>query len=353
VSASVERGVTTESAAEARPRRLRPFLGYLIAVLCLAWVFHDVKFSELFQRVGSIRWPLVVVAVGCDVMSYVCQGLRWELLLRPIGRLPVWRTTQAIYVGLFTNELVPLRVGELVRAFLVSRWVSRDMLSILPSMAVERLCDGVWTALAIGVTAILVPLPKDLLHGEEVLGVVVLVGTAIFVYLVLRSRRATADAAARETPKCWKPLARISAMLARFAEGFRTIGLSRVFGLSFLASSGILIFEILAFWLVLRAYGIHLSLWAGAAVLLIVHLGTALPNAPSNIGTYQFFTVVGLSIFGIDKTLATGFSVVVFLLLTIPLWGIGLVALGQCGMTLGAIRREIGRLRFPSLRGAR
>ena len=319
-------------------RRLRPLLGYAVAAACLVWVFHGVRLGEILPRVAGMRWGWVALAIGCDVASYLCQGVRWTLLLRPTGRLPVWRTTQAIYAGLFTNEIVPLRAGELVRAYLVSRWIGRDVFSIVPSMAVERLCDGVWTAIAVGATALLVTLPRDLLHGEEVLGIAVLAGTALFAYLALRARP--------------EPRGRLGRLFGRFAEGLRTIGLSRGLGLAFLASAGILLFEILAFWLVLRAYGIPLSLWAGAAVLLIVHLGTALPNAPSNLGTYQLFTVVGLSLFRIDKTLATGFSLVVFVLLTVPLWAIGLVAIGRSGMTLGAIRREIARLPRPGLRGS-
>ncbi len=94
----------------------------------------------------------------------------------------------------------------------------------------------------------------------------------------------------------------------------------------------------------MRACGLDLSLWAGAVVLLVVHIGTAIPNAPSNVGTYQFFCVVGLELFGIDKTLATGFSVVVFIVLTIPLWVLGLLAVSRSGMTLSFIRSEIGKI---------
>ena len=99
-----------------------------------------------------------------------------------------------------------------------------------------------------------------------------------------------------------------------------------------------------AFWLVMTAYGMHLSFWVGAAVLLIVHFGTAIPNAPSNIGTYQFFTVLGLSFFGIDKTTAAGFSVAVFIILTVPLWVLGLLAVNGSGLSLRSIRGEIRRI---------
>ena len=53
-------------------------------------------------------------------------------------------------------------------------------------------------------------------------------------------------------------------------------------------------------------YGLALSFWHGTAVLLIVRLGTAVPSAPSNVGTYQFFTIVGLTMFGVGRYLRSG-----------------------------------------------
>lgn len=82
------------------------------------------------------------------------------------------------------------------------------------------------------------------------------------------------------------------------------------------------------------AYHIPLSIWQGTAVALIVRLGTMVPGPPSNIGTYQFFTVIGLSLFGVDRALAAGFSFVVFFVLTFPLWVIGTLAFLKCGLSL-------------------
>jgi glycosyltransferase 2 family protein len=316
----------TDAAPPARAggARWRIAAGWLVAAVALAWVFHDVRLADLRSAARPLRWDLVALAVACDIASYACQGLRWSLLLRPVGRLPVTRTTQAIYIGLFTNEILPLRAGEVVRAFLAARRLGTGAGAVLPSMVVERLFDGVWTALAIGVTAIFVPLPPDLVKGEEVLGAAVAVGALVFLYLVINRARH----------------GEMHGRLGRLAAGIGAIGVTPGVAGAFIASGLVLLLQILAFWLVMRAAGLALSPWAGAAVLLVVHLGTALPNAPSNVGTYQFFTVVGLALFGVGKAVATGFSVIVFLILTIPLWLLGMLALGTTGMSLGRIRRE-------------
>ena len=99
-----------------------------------------------------------------------------------------------------------------------------------------------------------------------------------------------------------------------------------------------------SFWLVMPGYGLNLSFWAGAVVFFIVHIGTAIPNAPGNVGTYQFFTVLGLTLFGIDKPTAAGFSFVVFFVLTVPLWVIGFFAFSQTGLSFSRLREEIDRL---------
>jgi uncharacterized membrane protein YbhN (UPF0104 family) len=67
------------------------------------------------------------------------------------------------------------------------------------------------------------------------------------------------------------------------------------------ASLLVLMAQALAMWLVMKSYGLPLSIWAGTAVLLIVHAGTAIPNAPANVGSYQFFCVLGLRLFGVAK----------------------------------------------------
>lgn len=321
---------------------VRKIFGYLIGLVCLVWVFHDVHLGRMFNQVNRIIWPFIIAGVFFDVASYASQGWRWSILLRPLGKITPLKTTQAIYAGLFTNEILPLRIGEFVRSYLVSRWLNKEFMSVLPSIAVERMQDGIWLALGIGLVALLIQLPRRLTEAADILGIIVIIGIAIFAWLVVRSKRGVAKGAVEPTsgPKLIRA---IKSFLYRLAEGITEIGSTRIFYLSLLVSSLVLIFQILAFWLVMKGCDLNLSLWKGAAVMMIVHLGTTIPSAPSNLGTYQFFCVVGLMIFGIDKTLATAFSMIVFIVLTIPLWAIGLVAINQTGMKLKDIRAEISR----------
>lgn len=329
-----------------KQRHIHRVIGYVIAIACLVWIFHDLHFNQVLKTMKDINWWLIPLAVVFDILSYASQGMRWKLLLHPQGSISVIKTTQAIYAGLFTNEILPLRVGEVVRMYLVSRWMSVKFILVVPSLVMERFFDGIWLALAIGLAAIFFPLPEKLLEAEEALGVIIIVLTIIIVYVIFRKGEKISTEDISQPAVRWKPIRLISATIARLAIGIKDIGLSKHFYLSFFVSSGIWIFQLISYWLVMRAYGIHLSIFAGTVVFLILHLGTAIPNAPSNVGTYQFFTIVGLSLFNVDKTVATGFSLVVFFILTVPLWIIGLYAIGKTGMTFSSIRNEIKHIQI-------
>lgn len=318
----------------ATSRRLWRFAGIGFAIAGLIWVFYDIQPGRLVSQFSNIRWQWVALGVTCDILSYFCQGWRWSLLCVRHGKLSPLRATQAVYAGLFTNEILPLRPGEVVRAYLAARWMKADLASVLPTLVVERLFDGLWLALCVGLTAIWIPLPGEIVHAADILGIIAIAASVVVIIVMLSPARIAPVAIPG------KPARLIMQFFARFTGGIKTIGLTRSFFLSLAVSSLIIVFQAAAFWFIMVACGLHVPLAAGAVVFLIVHLGTAIPNAPSNIGSFQFFCVVGLAIFGVDKTTAAAFSIAVFIILTLPLWIIGLGAIARSGMTLSQIRAD-------------
>ncbi len=340
--------------APARRAGLRAALGYALAAACLVWVLYDYDVRDLARRVASMNLWLVAAAVLCDVLSYVCQGWRWRLLLRPYGLLSVGRATQAVYAGLFTNEVMPMKPGELVRAYLVSHWMSVRLGAVAASILVERLFDGVWLALGSLLAIILLPLPRRMVEAGDVFVAVVLILFLLFIFTALGGGDATGEllaaaetATGGEAPGAGSLRRRLlrsaGGLVTRLRAELRVIARTRDSLPAFALTLVLMLLQALSFWLVMRAYGLRLSLPAGAAVFLVVHLGTVVPGAPANVGTYQFFTVLGLTLFGVDKGTAAGFSLVVFALLTVPLWAIGFWSLGRSGLTLFDVRAELRR----------
>lgn len=317
-------------------RWVRIAAGYAVAVACLVWIFHDVKWDRVARDVTGIRWAWILPAIALDVVSYMTQAVRWRLLLRPLGRLSPLKAAQAVYAGLFTSEVLPMRAGEVVRAYLAARWMGTRFSSVIPSLAVERLFDGVWLAIYIGLAAMFVPLPRNILRAADIFGVVLILLTILLAIMILWGpRREPREKEARSRRN------RVTGWLMRFVSAVRGIGRSRDFYLSFAVTSMILVFQGIAFWLVMVAYGFSMPVWIGIVILLIVCFGTAIPNTPGNVGSYQFFVVVGLALFGVDKTRASGFSMVVFLILTLPVWALGFLSLAKSGLSMAQIRRGL------------
>lgn len=319
------------------PRRWpRIALGYGLALVCLYWVLRDLDPGELLRRIAAMNLWWVATAILFDALSYVCQGFRWKLLLRPVGTITVLRTTQAIYAGLFVNEMLPMKVGEIVRAFLISRWTSVKLSSVVPSILLERLFDGIWLAVGIVITILLVPLPRRLVEVGDLFGLAILVAFVIVTLLALGGPRASP----RNSTQRKSFVTMLRSMFFELRVASRTLGALMAFVLSLL----LLLLQGLSLWLVMRAYGLHLTFPMGLAVFIIVHLGTLVPGAPANIGSYQFFTVLGLTLMGVEKVTAAGFSLVVFTVLTAPLWVIGLWALGSSGLSFAEIRSQLSGL---------
>ena len=322
-------------------RHLETVAAYLFAAAGLAWTFHGIHLAAVIHHMARIQWPWVALAVAVDVVTYYFQGWRWELILRPVGRIHRMRATQAVYAGVFSNLVFPLKLGEVVRGYLICRWLRVPFPAVVPSIVVERFFDAAWLAIMVGICALFIPLPHDLAKGADVLGILIVLAAAVFVYIAVRAE----DRPCPDSTRGGKIRRTLATFFVTLENGLRGIGKSKALYQSLGVSFLLLLVQILSFWFVMLAYGLDLSFWVGAVVLLVVHLGTAIPNAPANIGSYQFFTVVGLVLFGVDKSLATSFSLVAFFLLSVPLLIVGFLALHRSGMALTKVRREIGAWR--------
>lgn len=104
-------------------------------------------------------------------------------------------------------------------------------------------------------------------------------------------------------------------------------------------SGGLLAGQTLAIWSVGRAAHLGLGLTAAAVVMVVVRLGTMIPLAPANMGTHQLATVLALSMYGVGRAEAVGFSLVLFVVLTLPLLTLGLGACLHSGVAWEDVRR--------------
>jgi glycosyltransferase 2 family protein len=145
----------------AAPRRKLPSwapqaLGYCLSAACLAWVLHHYPVRPADP--GHPLARLVVGDGGGAVRSLGLRGARYGVgtPAGAGGEAQLWRTVQSIYIGLFANEVLPLRVGELIRCYLLAHWNGLNLSVAFASAAVERLIDGFWMLTAFLITTIFV-----------------------------------------------------------------------------------------------------------------------------------------------------------------------------------------------------
>ena len=320
-------------------------LSYLVAAAGLAWAFKGTHWKALSGEIAAMRWGWVLPAVLFNILGTISQGFRWHLLLKPLGSLSSRKTTQALFSGFFINDILPLRMGELARGYIASSWMSKEFMAIIPSMVLERLFEGIWLAIGIGATAIAVRLPEGLDQAAAIFGLAVLALAGVVLFITLKKKR---DDAKRTSEKLRRSrrFEGLRILLVRIEDGFRSIGVGRNFYLAFLVSLLYFVLQMLSFWSLSKAYGLPFSFWVSSAVFIIIIFGTALPGVPANIGTYQFFCVAALTLFGVGKTEAAGFSLVAFALVTLPALVIGFFALARTGMTLASIKETVKRYRL-------
>jgi uncharacterized protein (TIRG00374 family) len=318
----------------------RVLVSYGIAAGCLYWVFHDVNLRDLLQPLREVRWWMIAPSIVLDLLVYVCGAWAWQILLRPIGRVSIARATQAVFAGRFANDVLPVHAGYVVRIYLMSRWLKVKFTSVIPSLLVERLLDGIWLALGIGIAAIFFPLPKNISRIAQVWAGIIVFGLAVGGWIVLRSRSATQDRARGFYNLGWIRTLREST--SHIVEQVRTVGRSRLVLGALAVSLLKFIVQALAFLFVLRAYGFHFPIEVQLAIFAVAYVGMSIPSTPASVGVFQVFCIAGLEVFHVAKPVATGFSLLAFVVLTLPLSIAGFIALGQSGVTLKEIKGRAG-----------
>ncbi len=304
-------------------------------MVCLIWVLHDYKLAELRDAIRDLEWKWIGVAVVSDLVVYIVHGWRWQTLLIPVARLGFWRTVQSIYIGLFANEVLPLRVGELIRVYLLTHWNNLRLSLGFASAAVERVIDGIWLVIAFVITTSLVKgVPEKLILGVQILGALLMLGVGAAAWIVSRKRE---QHALEETES------RYSATARHIVEGLQLMGRRRTLLATMLISLLYLVIQMFSVYALLRAFKTDYSFWVAAGVLTIVRIATMIPSAPGNLGVVNVATVMALRLFDLPPVDAKTFSIILFASLTLPLLIGGAFATALTGINIREIRARAHR----------
>jgi hypothetical protein len=298
-------------------------IGIVISAACIAIVVHGIEWSAVGEALRRTNLLLLFPALGFLGLMFLLRAYRWQRLVNPIAVLPLRPFWSASLIGFMANDVLPLRVGELVRAYALAHLTSVRVSAAFATSVLER----VWDTVAVGILTVLTfsrfSLPAWVVRTNwAVLGacMVVLGGG---VWLVRRG----------ELGIGWLPT-RFAVAAERFVSGLRSLNsVSALLWVVFL-SFAVWIALVGYYWILLRACGFALPFEAALLVTVFTVFAAAIPAAPGFVGTFQYAVVLALSFFSIPKAEALGFSIVAHLAQLVPVIIAGLIALVRARLPL-------------------
>ncbi|MBV8844323.1 MAG: flippase-like domain-containing protein [Bryobacterales bacterium] len=288
----------------------------------LVWALRDARLGDFKDDLVSMDWKWVALALVVQLAVYLIYAMRWSSILRPVVRMRFWQSVRYVFVGLFGNEVLPFKAGEVLRPYLLSRHTALPFSVAITSVLIERIFDGIWLCLGLAVVLRFIHFPHQfryLVDGAWVLGGLVVGGALLLAVAMFRrnGKSARTDKRRKGWRRQWSIL----------LEDLALIGHSRYLYLGFFQSLPALLLQVIPVWAAFKGYLFDLSVWDAFALLIIMRLIFALPQAPANIGLFQLLTrEVLIKIFGISPGDAGRFSVVLWGIVTLPLIAGGWIA---------------------------
>ncbi|MEO5888447.1 MAG: lysylphosphatidylglycerol synthase transmembrane domain-containing protein [Anaerolineales bacterium] len=319
--------------------------GALISILLIAAILYFVDLRAMMEAIRNANYGLLGIAL---VIGFIWMGVRaivWRTLLR--DRASLKDVFFTVGEGYLLNNFLPFRLGEIGRAFLLSRKSDMQFMEILPTIVIERVMD-------LGYSAIILLAALPFVVGAEgtgqvgiIVGVVVLIGI-ILLYVLARNNQWALDLFHKLSAR-WPSLQRFG---GNFLEAFFA-------GLSVL-TDGWLFFRflfwmtlnwgiaILSYYLIIRAFFPQAQLVWGMFGLGAAAFGGAVPSLPGAVGTFE-------GAFGGAITLLTGDPSTASTALAVALTGrlynyinsgvIGGIGLLREGQTLSGVYEQLKNFR--------
>ncbi len=296
----------------------------------MGWVLNGAGLQHIWGEVRRMHWAWVCGAITADVCVYLLHAWRWRLLLSPIGRVPFVQAVESIYVGLFANEVLPFRAGELIRCFLLSKFTEVPLSVTFASALIERLFDGIWLLACFFFCLRLVRLPGVLLHGGYILGVLIVICAVILAYAMYARKQSLDLVFGISWPRWFDTL----------IEDLHLIGHSRYLYFSFLVSGLYMFAQIVPIYMLIRANRLVVPVAASFTMMVLLRLSSVVPQAPGNLGSFQWVTARTLILFGLASGHAKRFSLILWAVVTIPLIIIGFIAVALEGVNMTHLHKQ-------------
>jgi len=311
-----------------KSKNLQLLLGLVIAGVALYFTFRGVSFSEIFQNILSLKIRYLPLAVVIFLLSFVVRAYRWRELLKSVKPVSVNRIYSPLMIG-FMGNLLPLRAGEFIRAFLLGKREDVGFSASFATVVVERLFDLLAVLLLFAGVLALQPdvfVPRGggadprvaaAIRSFGVVSLAMCLGIIAFCYFLVHQQKGTLRLVRVFTgvlPRGAQD--RVEGILRSFTEGLGILRDPRGLLVSSLLTGALWAVIVFGNYPLYYCYQIQNVLPLSSLAILIVMIAIAVMiPTPGFVGPFQFAVTFVLSdLYGIDKSVAVSFSLVVWFL---------------------------------------
>jgi uncharacterized protein (TIRG00374 family) len=319
---------------------LRFVVPFVISAVLLLLVINSVRgeADQLKDALGSTDWRLLIPAMALYFLGVLLRSVRWGMLLPEYG-VKLWTLFRALVVGFTVNNLLPFRMGEVARAYLLAHWGRVPYGATVASLVVERVLDGLSLALLLLVALWLVPsAPGYLLAVGVIAACGFIAGLALLALAAWRASALTMFVGffARRMPARLGPA--LMGATANFARSLAVVHdtalLARLVGLSLVAWCC----ELGLFYVLMLSVGIGGSYPRALLVGSAANFATLLPSSPGYAGTFDAaLTRTAQDALNISAGLAGAYDIIVHATLFLPVVVVGTLVLWRSRITFGQL----------------
>lgn len=323
--------------------------GALVSILVIVAILYFVDFQQMAEAVRSANYLLLLAALPLAFVWLAVRGLVWRTLLR--NRASYRDVFLTLGEGYLLNTLLPFRLGEIGKAFLLSRKPDPainagqplQFLEIIPTIVIERAVDLVYSA-----AILLVSLP--FVVGAQGAGQVgIIIGAAMLagllaLYLLARNRRWAMDLFQALSQR-WPKLQRVGGdFVESFLEGLAVLTDGWLFARFLFWMTVNWGIALCSYFLIVRAFFPQAQLIWGFFGLGVSAFGNAIPSLPGAVGTFEGAFGGAMTILTGDQSTALAAALAGRLYNTSILI-IGIIGLASERQTLSGIYQQLREIR--------
>lgn len=241
------------------------------------------------------------VFVGLYALCHGARVVRWYFLVRPLGNVESSQVHRVGAVGFTAILLLPLRLGELVRPFLLARTSKVSGAGALATVVVERVIDGlvVTGLLFVGLWTYGGDASLELARGAGTVAAAIFVPAIVMCFVAYFNRRLArwlVMATLGRLSKKWGQ--RVAKLLEQFATGFKAMSRGNDL-LPFLGLTAVYwAANVVSMWALLRiGFDIEIGLWEMVTVMAVLVVGIMVPAGPAMAGNFEFFLLHGMGLY--------------------------------------------------------